>query len=250
MAIPPEAAFQCLETLVGLSIMLLTAYYLNLFISSQKYCAIFSLLSFTLLSFNLLLPRYSLFPYDLSAILFFLVCLICMKKRRWVLYFLFFAIGTYNRETTCFLAFVYLFTSMGRDSRKKLIVFCFLQLAIWVLVKAHLFYVYRENPQLGVFYLNCQTNLRMFLEPHKLILLLSNFGFVVLPTIYFHRSIESDFVKKSLLVAIPYLLGMSLVGVLAEIRIFVELFPIVISAYAMIVLKMARENGVDAERRR
>ncbi|MCX7044514.1 MAG: hypothetical protein NTX50_03375 [Candidatus Sumerlaeota bacterium] len=244
LAAAPELVTQALETLFGFSIILLGAHYLGKFIAGKKYCLLFSLLFFNLLSFNLILPRRELFPYDMSSIVFFLLGLIFMVERKWALYLIVFAVGTYNRETTCFLALIYLFTAIGRTSILRVSAFCFLQMVLWLIIKLHLAFLFRGNPQLGTFYLYFSDNLQFLMQPWNLPLFFSSFGFAILPVLFFHKRIQSTFIRKSLYVLIPYFLGMTLVGALNEIRIFVELYPVILAAYALILrdLLMSEES--------
>lgn len=56
-----------------------------------------------------------LYPYNLPAVLFTTLGLIALYRKQWTLYYVLFAFATLNRETSYFLAFVYLAVSFGQE---------------------------------------------------------------------------------------------------------------------------------------
>jgi len=84
------------------------------------------------LPFNYIMPRIMrwYFVYDTPAVLFFLVGLLLLSRRAWVLYYPAFAIATLNRETSCFLALVYLATTTRRDRPLEVVGHCAAQFCL------------------------------------------------------------------------------------------------------------------------
>ena len=111
--------------LVGVNIFLLILafrYYITLFIKDRALNSLFSFLILFILPFHFFFPRpyYPNYWYDTPSILFFTLGLIAMYKRKWMIYYFIFIIATFNRETTCFLTVIYLFTSFGKMGENHL----------------------------------------------------------------------------------------------------------------------------------
>ena len=107
---------------------------------------------------------------------------------------------------------------------------CAAQLAIWIALKAWLAWVFRDNPGAAVFENQLRGNwgnaLRLLkLDPTALQYLLT-FGLLWLTVPLVWRYLP-PFHRRALLVAVPFLLGMSVVGNLFEVRIYGELIPLV-----------------------
>jgi hypothetical protein len=143
--------------------------------------------------------------------MFFTLGMILVYKKRWLPYYLFFAIATFNRETTCFLTFIYMFTAFGKERNRTIALHCGVQLVIWMAIKYSLYLIYAPNAgqpfQGGV-----TVNMHIFTMPSYYFFILSNMGFLWIPTLLFWRRVEDDYVKRLLFVIVPFLLGNFLMG--------------------------------------
>lgn len=208
------------------------------------------LLTFSLmlvLPFNLIIPR--IYPfwlvYDVPAVLFMMLGLILIYRRRWWLYYPLFALATLNRETTCFLTIIYLLTSFDKDRPLRLASHAIAQGAIWLAIKFWLGHLYADNPGAGFALKNVATNVHtMTTDPACVLVLLSSLGFLWLPVILFYRRIGDVFVRRTCLVTPVFLLGMSMVGNLPEIRLYAEMIPVILPAF-LLILRAAMLEDAD-----
>jgi hypothetical protein len=198
-----------------------------------------ALLSFTLfyaLPFNFLFPRYYpvWYPWDMPSVLFFTMGLILLYQKKWIYYYPLFIAATFNRETTCFLTFVYLFTAIGRSPFKRVGLHCAFQLLIWLSIKYFLYQLYSENPGHGVFATRMAHNIEFLKNPRSYSYLFSSMGFIWIPVLFYFRFIPDFFVKRSLLVLIPFMGGLFVVGNMDELRIYGEMIPVMLIAFLLL----------------
>jgi hypothetical protein len=241
-------------------------YYISLFIKNSAASAV---LSFSLLYpifFNYVFPNHFsiyeyqsvlpgaynsvmlfnlYYPYDMPSVMFFTIGLILIYKKNWHLYYPLFLVATFNRETTCFLTLVYLFTAFGKDGKMKIAVHCAAQFVIWMAVKYTLYRIYGSNPGLG-FESGIAHNVRTLMDPSQYYFVFSNMGFIWIPVLLFYRRIRDDFARRSLLVAIPFLVAVFVGAKFTELRDFGELIPVVLTAFLLIIRElMASEDSVS-----
>jgi hypothetical protein len=163
--------------------------------------------------------------------------LILLYKRSLKNYYILFIIATLNRETTCFLTFIFLFTTIGKKSYKTIGFHCLLQFAIWIAIKLWLYQLYSGNPGLPVEN-HFTLNIGILANPRNYPLLLSSLGFIWIPVVFYHRAISDVFVRRSILVTFPFMFGMLWVGNLPELRIYGELIPVFLSAFLLILREL------------
>jgi hypothetical protein len=234
-------------------------FYVSLFVRNRVLCSLFSLSIVVVLLFNYVLPRMLsitnapiyrpiFYPSDIPAVLFFTLGLILIHKKKWVPYYLLFAVATLNRETTCFLTVVYFLTAFGKTRLKPLVLHVAFQVAIWVSIKSLLSVLYQDNPGYGLFEFSVGRNISSFAGLHFYPLFLTNLGGTWLFVLMFLRYLRDDFLKRSLLVAVPYVIGMFIVGNLFEIRIFGELIPVFLTASLLIAGNMIRAGFTEPAR--
>ena len=60
-------------------------------------------------------------------------------------YYLIFAIGTLNRETTCFLTLICIFILSRKEKGRNLIFHGLLQFLIWISIKIYLYHLFIAN---------------------------------------------------------------------------------------------------------
>jgi hypothetical protein len=245
--------FRVVETISIFFLIVTFRYYIAQFLGSATITFIVPFFLFYALPFNFLWPPSNMpvefplylpallyfpncvslyYPYDTPSMMFFTLGMVLIYKKRWPLFYVLFAIATVNRETTCFLTFIYFFTALGSEKRGVIAVHCGAQLVIWAAIKYMLHLKFASNPgeisQSGIF-----VNLEILSDPSIYYYVFSNMGFLWLPTFLLWRKIRVDFVRRSLLVAVPFLLGNLFVGQYTEIRGFGELIPVVVSAFVL-----------------
>jgi len=230
------------------------ARFLTQFTNNLTSCRLFSLgliypLFFTHLIPNRANPIYA--PYDTPAILIITIGLILLYHRRWGWYYLLFVVGTINRETTCFLTMIYFFTAFQKDSWKSIALHCGAQLLIWISIKQGIFLLYPDQHlftgEKGTFINQVLLNKLFVTNPLSYLYFLQMMGGIWLPAILLGGIIASSFAKRALLVFIPFMFGMYLVGLLAELRIFGEMIPVTMLVFVLVVRKLAYETSL-AER--
>jgi hypothetical protein len=59
--------------------------------------------------------------------------------------------------------------------------------------------------------------------------------FIWVPTLACSGFIKNEFIRKSIWVSIPFVMGMILVGVVDELRIYGELIPVLYPAFLLIL---------------
>lgn len=232
------------EVVAAFLIILSLQYYLFLLLAQKDSSYRFSLVLFPLLAINYVLPRnYPYFyPSDTPAVLFMLLGLILLYRRKWGLYYLVFALGAWNRETICFLTFAYLFTAVGRENTRIILIHVVMQFLIWLTIKAGLYWLYANNAGAGLFeryhsgssLSHFSSNVQLLTTPSVLLAMLSSFGFIWLFVVLRYSTIGDSFVRNALKVFWPYFIGMFLVANIDEIRVWGELFPYVVPAFALV----------------
>lgn len=231
----PLHLFMLIELLSVFSTTIIFRYYILLFLKDETQSTLLSFSLFYILPFNFILPRELnyWYPWDMPSILFFTLGIILLYRKNWITYYILFVIATLNRETTCFLTFIYLFTSIGKSRYKSIMFHCVFQAIIWIIIKYILYQLYANNPGDGLFENHALSNINYLLNPKNYPFLFSTFGYIWIPTLFLFRLIRVDFVKKSLFVIFPFFLGMMYVGNIQELRIYGELIPIILMAFLL-----------------
>jgi hypothetical protein len=189
------------------------------------------------------------FPSDIPSILFFTLGLSLLFKNRMLPYYILFAIATLNRETSCFLTFAYLFASIGKIRLRTVALHCVSQLILWAGIKYFLYRAYAENPGTGLWVDTLTVNLSLLKDPRALLTLSSMFGYTWIPTLVCYRLIPVPFIRRSVLVILPFLIAMMFFGYITELRIFGELIPIVLTAFLLIVRGLFSKEAGGSRRR-
>lgn len=187
------------------------------------------------------------FPYDTLAVATFALGLALLQERRWVAYYVLFAVATLNRETTCFLTIAYVLANLGRVPLHRLALHGAAQLVIWVGIKAALADLYAGNPVLhnlgnGLFIVTTmRTTLSLVAVPAWIYTGLALGGtWVVLALL--RRRLRAPELRRWFRFVPVFLVGMALVGELLEVRIYGELIPIVTAGLLLVFADIVREQ--------
>jgi hypothetical protein len=250
LSIDHARSFVLIELISVFFLVVAFRYYISMFLKNNTLSTVLAFTLFLVLPFNYVLPRAAPFwyPYDMPAILFFTLGLIFLYRQKWAMYYTVFLIGVFNRETICFLTFVYLITSIGERKPKVILLHCGLQFVLWLAIKYFLYQLYSSNPGEGLFETQLLANIGFLLTPKRYPFFLSNMGFILIPIVFYFRLIDNDFVRRSLFVGIPFFLAMMYVADIWELRIYGELLPIMLLAFLIILEKlMGTESGGGVE---
>lgn len=245
-SLPPQKRifFKLIEMFSAFCLVFAFRHYILLFINNEKICTLFSLSLFYILPFNFLLSRKlttNYYSWDTPSVLFFTLGLIFIYKRDWVKYYLLFVVATFNRETTCFLTVIYLFTAIKKIKPQTIIFHVIFQFIIWAAVKYFLYNLFVGNP--GMIALEKYLiNYTYIMRYRNIVMLAGSIGFLWIPTLYYYRSIRDDFLKRSFLVVFPFVLSMFCVGQVFELRIFGELIPVVLAAFFHILYNFLKKE--------
>jgi hypothetical protein len=267
-ALNPMKSFYLIEVCSAFLMIVAFRSYLKLFIKNNTSSALFAFSLLYVLQFNFLFPlhfnmtfpyilptysfygtyfdKYNLYyPSDIPSIMLFIVGLILLYRRNWLLYYPLFVIATFNRETTCFLTLVYLFTALGKERKSAIALHCMSQFLIWAAIKYTLAQIYAGSPgdlyQNGIF-----ANLEILTSPSNYFKILSTMGYIWLPTLLGFRLIKDRFVRRSFLVVIPFAISIFLIGQFLELRDYGDLIPIFLCSFILIVRELLKKDAAVA----
>jgi hypothetical protein len=219
------------------SLVLAYRHYLTFLFNSKTAIYFFTFSLFVPLFYTFLLQGY-FYPADIPSVLFFTLGLIFLYKKKWIAYYLIFAIGTFNRETTCFLTMICILVLFGKGKLRDLIIHGSLQILIWISIKTFLYHLFIANPGEGLFE---KTHLldniellttQFYYYPH---IFRGAVLFIWLPTLICSSLIKNEFIRRSIWVSIPFFIGMIFVGNVNEVRIYGELIPVLFPALLLIL---------------
>ena len=230
--------------------------YLLLFIKDRTVTAILSFLILLVLPFQYFFPRpfHANYWYDTPSIFFFTLGLTFLHQRKWALYYPLFIVATFNRETTCFLTMILLFTSLGKERLTWIAGHCAAQFVIWMSIKTVLGRIFLNNTGVDGFewydgsgLTHYADNFRYFMNPKNYPAFFSTMGYLWIPVLFGYHRIPNEFVRRSLWVVVPFFVGMFLVANIYELRLFVELVPLVLSAFFLILIDLIKAMKTEPE---
>ena len=206
-------------------------------------------LALALLPFHFVFAREYPFWYawDMSSIAVFATGLWLLRRRSWGAYYALFALGTLQRETTCFLTLVHLATEWRSTPRARLVAHLAAQAALWLAIKWALREHYADARGADVAQSTWRENLDALASLPSWRWFLLAFGGTWIPLLVGWKRIESAWLRAALLACVPALAGLFLVGVWTELRIFGELVPLV--ALGVVAVVAGRASGVSAPTR-
>ncbi len=194
-----------------------------------------------------------LYPYDTPAVLFMAVGLWLLLARKWWAFYPLFAVATLNRETTCFLTIMYLLGALRRYAPRTMAAHVTAQAAIWIAIKLALVWLYPSIPiedrgatpfiEQPLFISMAERNLQFLINPLSYAYVVAALGGTWVALGLYGRLVDPPEVRRALLVAIPFVLAMSYVGLLAEIRVFCELVPLFTLGYVLMLRTFACRAG-------
>ena len=226
--------YGAVEAVAGVGVWASVAHMLRPLVSSAAASRVGALAVFVPLAFNLVVPwRYNaiFFPYDTPSVAVFALGLGLLLRGDLRAYLVVFVLGTFNRETTCFLAVAYLALAVGREPWRRIAVLLAVQVALWVGIKVGMSWAYAGNDTLsdiGLFASMIGRSGRILTAVPGLVYLLvvPLGGLATLLWTLRHR-VRPDRLRRMYWFIPPFVLGMIIVGELMEVRIYSEFVPIV-----------------------
>lgn len=251
--LPLMAAYQGLEIAATLALLVAFRRYLALFFP-REFCWFAPLLLLYPMLWNYCILSPLFYPYDTPAIFFFVAGLVCLLQKQWRWYYPLFVLATLNRETSVFLVFAFGLIWGRRLPWPQLAGHVLLQMALWLGIKAALAHVFAANPGDAVFQSQVNSNRQLGLDLlhgslHMVHFLVTVSGAVwLLIPVRWNR--HPPLFKRLLWLLVPFGLGMSIVGVLDEVRIYSELVPLLTaSALAALYAVFFLSEPTEAEGR-
>jgi hypothetical protein len=217
---------------------------------------------FTLVLFMLALPFHFLtqhtqptyyYPSDIPAIIAFVIGLLAILRRRYLLFYLVFIIGTLNRETTCFLTVFFLIAAWGREARRTLLLHAGAQLAIWLAIKVGLYALYADNtvPEYCDIWSSFKLSIGFNIDFSTWAGwsgLTSVYAFLWIPLLVVYRRIPHPELRRGLWVVPIFHVVMFIPGEIYELRIYMEMLPLVVWGVALGILALLGDaNGASQD---
>lgn len=196
------------------------------------------------------------YPFDIPAVLFFVMGCNFMYRRNWLAYYLTLGFAFLNRDTSVFLIFVFALTSYDNIPPRKLAWHLFVQAAMWWGLKGLMFTI---TPGGAIMFtksylaFNLGTLRDMLTTPGdslkdwvKLPLAFSG-SLLVLPWILRR---QPAYLTRSPLVIIPFVGVVLFRAVIDEVRVYGELIPVVFTPLVyFIALNLGGVTPCDDDRR-
>lgn len=196
-----------------------------------------NILSFVALLLTPLLGKYSSHVYDPPILLLFSASLLFVMKRNWLLYNIAFLLASLNKETSLLLIGIFIASEYKTMNNRTLIFHILAQVSIWVIVKAAIMFIFKDNPGTVIWF-------PLFYHNLQLIYHLPSLLFVVGVFAVFYFLIKDRWAEKPLILKrglfitlIPIFILSIFFGYFDELRIYFEVY---IFAFLLSVPAIAR----------
>lgn len=242
-SLPAETLYRLLEFLVTLSLFYAFRAFLSLFTPNLRLASLFTLPLAYVLPYNFTYTF--LYHYDLPAVLFTTLGLAALYRKQWGIYYAIFIVATFNRETSYFLAFVYLAVSFGQEKPQTILRHLTAQAVLWLGIKTALYFLFASNPTqgAGLFEFQLFRSFEQLIQPGILGILARNWGMIWVFLLVWQDRIREPFLRRALLACLAQLLLLFVVGIIEELRIYGEMIPILLAALFEITRSFFRENA-------
>lgn len=173
--------------------------------------------------------RYYSYLYDFPTLFLFTLGLGLMVRHKWRQFLILFSIACLNKETTILLTMVFAIYFWGRRDlieRKLFIQLLLWQSGIFLLIRAGIFWVFRNNPGSALEFHFFDHNLNLLLQPYSFSTLLIGLGLTMLAI--YKWSEKPAFLKSGMYILIPLLISGLFFGYFDELRAYYEAYPILL----------------------
>lgn len=173
------------------------------------------------------------YPYDVPAVFFATLGLLLMAQGRFALYLVVFTLATLNRETSAFIALAFVLTQWKGLPRRDFWRILAAQIGIWLTLRATMALLFASNAGKVVEWHwgdNVNAARQLLSAPWPLALGSAIVTFAVLWIAgAATKRAQPEFLQRTRGVIWPFLVAMSIVGVLTETRLYSELIPILLA---------------------
>jgi hypothetical protein len=197
-----------------------------------------------------LLPllKYYNYIYDFPQLFLITLALGLLVRRNWSLYLVVFVFCCFNKETSILLVMVFFLYYWGniKTDRTEYMKLLIVQLALFVLIKGILTYIYHDNPGSFIeFHLYDYNLIRLRkIKPFALLLWGGGVSFLL----FYQWLKKPKFLRVSLMMLLP-LVGLTLfLGFIDEWRDYFEVYPVLVLLAAHTVGKLAGLSMEEAAR--
>jgi hypothetical protein len=191
--------------------------------------------------------RYYSYIYDPGTLLLFSLAIGLIATRRHLAFYLIFILATLNKETAILLTVLFFLKESKSMARSRLMGHGLLQFSLWIVIRAALVFVFRNNEG-SLFDFHLVRNLGLIFSPLDIIYFVGvSMVFFVLVRYEWKR--KPAFVREGLLVTlIPMIILALIFGYVDELRDYYEAFPFLflLSLPTMIdVFEISSQSGSD-----
>jgi hypothetical protein len=166
--------------------------------------------------------------YDFSTLFLFTLGLGLMVRAKWWPFLFVFLMACLNKETTILLTMIFIIHFHNEERMNRLLFKRLLlsQLFIFLFIKLWLFLTFRSNP--GTFLeFHLVDNTKILLKPYPLIITVFIWIAVALLVFYKWRD-KPNFLRHGIWIIVPLFLLSLFFGLLYEVRVYYEVYPIFI----------------------
>jgi hypothetical protein len=164
--------------------------------------------------------------YDPATLLLFASGLLMISQRKRFWFYIIFALATFNKETALLLSIPFIFIEWNNISKWKLISHLCLQFIVWLGAKAVVTYIFMDNPGPFITFNFIHHTLTLPTRPFPFFYM--HFFFITFSILirYYWRN-KPVFLRRSFLISFIVLsIAGMLFGVIDEMRIFYEVYPL------------------------
>jgi hypothetical protein len=185
-------------------------------------------------------------PYDFAAFLIWTACLLALVERRYLLYLIIFAVGTFNRETMGFLIGVFAATQWQALGTRRALRWTAAQVTIFLAISLGLRLAIHP-PGGEVFEVHLMENLRFLVGANLLgpfenwMSMLSALGFLWLLAPWYWRK-KSVFLRQACWIIPVYAVAVLVAGRLAEPRLWNVWTPVVLALAGQTLTEFAKRE--------
>ncbi len=173
------------------------------------------------------LISYYIYPYDYSGLFLFTLAFALLASGKWTQYLMIFTLACINKETAILLPLLFVILNYEKWKANKPILLKRLlaQLAIFIIIKSAITIIFYSNPGGFMEFHLFDYNFERFYRPYSLYSLVS---FIVLCILVFYKwKSKPIFLRKAALLIIPLFSLILFWGVLDEIRVYYEVYPVI-----------------------
>jgi hypothetical protein len=225
--------YKICEQISAFAIAVAFFYMTGLFFNGTIARLVMTFALFLILPFNYLLTHDVWYANDLPLVFFFIVGFSLLYRERWHWYYPVFILATFNHEASGFLAVIYACAAWKQKPFGHIALHIGIQATLWILIKLYLHIRFQGNPGM-VLENHFITNMLYFLQPKNLPLVFSNLGFMWIAVFALNHHIHDVFVRRSLLVWIPFLGVMLYACHIFELRDYGMFTPQILIAFLLI----------------